>query len=198
MSIKQNLVTFTTQDVARVLSASRTSVQRWIDSGNLRAFKTPGGHRRVTQGELVSFLRKQGVPIPASLQARPRLLAVDDAAGVRALKTLGRALSGAVDLEAPEDPVAALMSVGAGDFDVLLLDAELAEPDALLLLEKVKAAPRTSSAVVFAVGRRPDAKLEAKFRKAGAAAWLVRPLTAEALLAELREAGLLGDGATAS
>ena len=38
---------YTTFEVARVCNANITSIKNWIDKGELRAFRTPGGHYRI-------------------------------------------------------------------------------------------------------------------------------------------------------
>jgi excisionase family DNA binding protein len=48
---------FTTNDIAQICSVTRQTVINWIKGGKLKAVLTPGGHRRVSRGELVRFLR---------------------------------------------------------------------------------------------------------------------------------------------
>lgn len=38
-------------------------MKRWIDAGDLRAARTAGGHRRVTQREAVRFIRERRLPV---------------------------------------------------------------------------------------------------------------------------------------
>lgn len=38
---------YSTAEIARRLGISPQTVQRWVDSGRLKAWKTPGGHRRI-------------------------------------------------------------------------------------------------------------------------------------------------------
>ncbi|MCC6336749.1 MAG: response regulator [Myxococcales bacterium] len=186
------MVTFTTQDVAKVLSASRTSVQRWIDSGSLRAFKTPGGHRRVTQRELVAFLRRQGAPVPSSLLLRVRLLVVDDDAHfLKALKPLMKALSSSVEVDTVDNGVDALLKIGAGEVDAVLLDATMPNLDGMQVLEKLKGNQGTAEVVVLAMSGRGDDKLEQKLLKGGAAKFLVKPITPKAIFDALHELGMV-------
>jgi excisionase family DNA binding protein len=55
---------YTTHDVARLCHVTPMTVIRWIEDGKLGAFKTAGGHRRVLEAELRTFLRARGMPEP--------------------------------------------------------------------------------------------------------------------------------------
>ena len=50
--------TLSTVTVARLLGVAVASISKWIDAGQLKAGRTPGGHRRVTKEDLVAFLRR--------------------------------------------------------------------------------------------------------------------------------------------
>ena len=72
----KNLSTFA---IAEMLHVDPGSVANWIDQKLLKAYRTPGGHRRVTVGDLVKFLREHNMPIPEDLDSRPAcVLVVDD------------------------------------------------------------------------------------------------------------------------
>lgn len=58
---------YTTHDVARLIQVDPSTVAKWIDADRLVAFRTPGGHRRIRQADLVAFLGKYGIPIPEEL-----------------------------------------------------------------------------------------------------------------------------------
>jgi excisionase family DNA binding protein len=60
---------YTTHDVARLCRVTPMTVIRWIEDGKLPAFKTAGGHRRVLENELRSFLRARGMPQPEAARA---------------------------------------------------------------------------------------------------------------------------------
>lgn len=50
----------TTGDLAWCCSVSNTTIIRWISKGYLKAFTTPGGHRRVYVDDFVAFLNHYG------------------------------------------------------------------------------------------------------------------------------------------
>ena len=50
---------FSTAHVARRLGVSVPTVQRWVDLGHLKAWKTVGGHRRIDAQSAEDFIRTQ-------------------------------------------------------------------------------------------------------------------------------------------
>ena len=50
----------TTRTAAHQLGVSLRTVQLWVDSGILQAWKTPGGHRRVAISSVKNLLRQSG------------------------------------------------------------------------------------------------------------------------------------------
>src|SRR5437773_11375754 len=70
----------TTFEISEICEVNPTTVQNWVRENKLRAFVTPGGHRRVRRGDLIAFLKKFGMPLPRGLEDEDRLvLVVDDA-----------------------------------------------------------------------------------------------------------------------
>ena len=48
------------KQAAKFLGVSESSLKRWCDSGRIKATKTPGGHRKIEQADLIEFARKHG------------------------------------------------------------------------------------------------------------------------------------------
>jgi len=73
---------FSTAHVARRLGVSVPTVQRWVDLGHLKAWKTVGGHRRIDAGSAEDFIRLQSAKLGVAAigpAAAPFLaLVVDD------------------------------------------------------------------------------------------------------------------------
>jgi excisionase family DNA binding protein len=61
---------FTTLEVARLLGMSVRSVQLMVDRGHLQAWKTAGGHRRISRESVELWRRSRGV---ATLDDQPKL-----------------------------------------------------------------------------------------------------------------------------
>ncbi|MDP3277045.1 MAG: helix-turn-helix domain-containing protein [Deltaproteobacteria bacterium] len=47
----------TTRQVADLLAVSEATVKRWADSGTIRCFRTPGGHRKFRMADIAEFLK---------------------------------------------------------------------------------------------------------------------------------------------
>ena len=61
---------FSTLEVARLLGMAVRSVQLMVDRGDLSAWKTPGGHRRIARASVDAWLAQRGgVPVTAPVTA---------------------------------------------------------------------------------------------------------------------------------
>lgn len=72
---------FSTAEVARMAGVSVPTIQRWVDQGLLRGWKTLGGHRRVDAESAQRLLARQAPAQPAAAPAvtdNPSVLLVDD------------------------------------------------------------------------------------------------------------------------
>jgi excisionase family DNA binding protein len=49
------------KDIASHCLVSQTTVRRWIETGQLRAFKLPSGHFRINQVDYRRFLEENGI-----------------------------------------------------------------------------------------------------------------------------------------
>lgn len=57
------------RDLAAAIGVSESSLKRWVDSGQLHAARTIGGHRRIARTEALRFIRSTGTPV-----VRPEIL----------------------------------------------------------------------------------------------------------------------------
>lgn len=64
-------------EIARMIQASPSSVQRWIDKKLIPSFRTPGGHRRVSGRDLLHFLALRGME-PVATPCRADVIGVEN------------------------------------------------------------------------------------------------------------------------
>ena len=184
---------FTSHEVASLVQVSPSSVLKWIEQGKLRAFRTPGGHRRVASEELLDFLRAHQLPVPAELETdRVRLLVIDDEATyLRALGTLLQRADSRVEVALAESALDGLLKVGLLKPEVVLLDTYMPGMDGLEVCTRLKRSPLTAHIAVLAMSGRPSAETERRFLEAGAAAFLPKPIQASTVLQKLEGLGLV-------
>lgn len=169
--------------VAKLVSVSPSTVLTWIDSGQLPAHRTPGGHRRVAPSALVRFLLDHKMPVPEDLAPVRRLLIIDDEAPF--LSTMTRLLrrhAPDVAVATAEGAVDGLLKVATFHPDAVLLDAFMPSIDGVQVCWELRRSRETEHIMVIAVTGHPSPDIEAAFAEAGAVACLTKPLDPALLL----------------
>ena len=177
----------TSHEVGSLLQVNPSSVNKWVQKGHLRAYRTPGGHRRIKLADLLHFLDSHAYPMPRSLAAaaRRRLLVVDD--DHEQLRAIQRALRSQprVDLATCDNGIDALVRVGTWRPHVVMLDIFMPDLDGIEVCRRLTANSELAgtSIIVFSGQLTPD--LERTALDAGARRVLSKPLDLNAVLAEL-------------
>jgi DNA-binding response OmpR family regulator len=149
-------------------------VLHWINGGKLRTYQTDGGHHRVTREDLIDFLQRLNMRLPAELVARKRVLIVDDDAELA--KVVARAFSRLPEYEVETcgDGINALIRIGQQPPDLVILDIVIPKLDGIQVCRVLKGQPQTRGIKIIAVSgkRLPFSekklvaiKLDAFFRK---------------------------------
>ena len=58
--------------VARHCGVSNTTVLRWIEKGQLPAFRLPAGHYRIVGEDFAEFLASHDIPIPSNMSIKDK------------------------------------------------------------------------------------------------------------------------------
>ena len=182
----------TSHEVASLVQVSPSSGLKWIEQGTLRAFRTPGGHRRVASDELVGFLRAHHLPVPEELEAEAVSLLVidDDARYLRALSELLRRADSNFEVELASTALDGLLKVGLVRPHAVLLDAYMPGMHGVEVCSHLKGSPTTSQIAVLAMSGRHTPELEKQFHDAGAAAFLAKPFKPADVVSVLERLGL--------
>ena len=54
---------YTTGGIARHCGVSKVTVLRWIEKGDLAAFRLPGGQNRIHRDEFLAFADRHSIPV---------------------------------------------------------------------------------------------------------------------------------------
>lgn len=136
----------TTLEVARWLGMAVRSVQLMVDRGELQAWKTPGGHRRISRASVERWLaaHHSGVPHaqPAGASSRTVLLIEDSAHCQHLVALLVREQFPDVELHVADDGIAGLAMAGELQPAVLIVDLVLPGIDASTLVTSLRTHPQ--------------------------------------------------------
>jgi excisionase family DNA binding protein len=182
--------TFTTFDIAKMLDVYPTTVADWADSGKLKAFNTPGGHRRILRPDLVKFLRRHKMPVPAGLAPEAvKILVVDDDPIILELVSgLLKSVKKGYKILTAADGFEAGRLLGLHDPQLVVLDLKLPGIDGFEVCRQIK--EQHSRTKVLAITGYDNEENRQKIMKAGADAFLGKPFRMTKFLAEC--ARLLG------
>jgi excisionase family DNA binding protein len=181
---------FSSHEVSEILGVTPSSVVKWVSDGLLKAFRTPGGHRRIPAAELVRFSAEHGMPIPAALRELTIgkvLVADDDTHFLASLKRAFKVHGDEFHLQTADNGVEALMWVGCLRPDLLILDIRMPGLDGFDVLKRLKANPHTKAMTVIAISGHMAATTSERCKKLGAAICLEKPVSVSGLLETLRE-----------
>jgi excisionase family DNA binding protein len=159
-------------------------VLKWIKSGKLRAFSTPGGHYRVSAEDFRAFLEKYDIPVDESFfrgrQRSRTVLVVDDEPNIREIvRRLLKELDEDLQVEEACDGYEAGIKVGSLQPDLVIMDVMMPRVDGISLCRSIRENPKTEKIKVLAITAFPEQDNVKKMYDAGADLCLIKPLQFE-------------------
>lgn len=160
----------TTFSVARQLGLAVRSVQLMVDRGDLEAWRTPGGHRRIARQSVQDWLARsvnqKGEDLNSGTQALANLVGLEPASSKPAksrhvlliedsihfqnlVKLLLTQEFPEVTLHVADDGIVGLAMAGQLQPDVLIIDILLPSIDGATLITTLRSHPQFSSSLVI-------------------------------------------------
>ncbi len=159
----------TTREAAKLLGVSVGTVQLWVESGLLRAWKTAGGHRRVMRDSIAQLLRKEPELPVKPVQAEPPphqplniMVVEDDADLLRLYQARLTRWSLHTKVTGINSAVVALLAIGRHSPDLLITDLNMPEMDGFSMLRILQQAPELAYTTIVAVTGLDEAAIAAK------------------------------------
>lgn len=147
-----------------MLGVSTTTIQMMVERGELRAWKTRGGHRRISV-ESIGQLKKQRAERgdPTADRCRLKVVVVEDDTALRRLYENYFAESGLpIELSTAADGFEALLLIERLRPDVLITDLLMAPMDGFALLRTLRARREFDVMVIIAVTGADEAVVIAR------------------------------------
>ncbi|MFA5087496.1 MAG: response regulator [Candidatus Omnitrophota bacterium] len=165
-----------TYQVAKMCQVHHTTVINWVKEGMLKAYATPGGHRRIERDDLTAFLRKYNMPLPAEMKKKIyRILMVDD--DPEALWELKEALSSNdLKLDFALNGFEAGRKIYRWKPDLILLDFKMPGMDGFQVCEVLHKDKETMHIPVIAVTVLNSEEDIKKIKKYGVKAYICKPV----------------------
>ncbi len=192
---------FTTSEVAAYCAVTNDGVLKWIKSGKLRAFSTPGGHYRVSAEDFRTFLEKFEIPVDESFfrggDRQRTVLVVDDEPNIRDIvHRLLKELEPKLRIEEACDGYEAGIKIGSLHPDLIIMDVMMPRVDGISLCKSIRENPETQNIKVLAITAFPEQDNVKKMYDAGADLCLIKPLQFEHFRLEVLR--LLGERTSAA
>ena len=192
------------EDILTVFKASKQcnvspkTIINWIESGYITAYKTVGGHRRMKKSDLVAFMTKQGIPIPAEdtpVEERTRILVVDDDPII--VETIVQSLEEDehdYEVISASDGFEAGIQVSHFKPHLLILDIMMPDIKGYEVCKKIKGDKETKDIKIIVLSAYLDEEKFKKMKEHGADVCFSKPLPLPQLKEEVaRLLGLLID-----
>lgn len=144
---------YTTGEIAAFCHVTINAVKKWIASGKLLAFRTPGGHFRVNRPDFMAFLDKFKLEIKEEFfPVRHKVLIIDDEHDV--VEFVKGALESMGDdylIETAGDGYEGLIKVGDFKPELMVLDIRMPKLDGFEVCRRIKQDKSTKNIKILAV-----------------------------------------------
>jgi len=169
---------FTTFEISQICGVNPTTVQNWVKSKKLKAFKTPGGHRRVRREDLIQFMKEFNMPFPEDfIPPPPRVMIVDDELEILGLlEELLKSGEKEIEVARAQSGVAALLMIGENKPDLLIVDMMMPGMNGIEVCRRLKSRPSPQKIKIIAISGDHSPSLRERVLNAGADLFFVKPL----------------------
>lgn len=170
---------FTVFKASNYCNVSSKTIINWVESGNIEAYKTVGGHRRIKKSDLEAFMKKQGIPIPDVEPSgeKKRILVVDDDPII--VETIVLALEEEerdYEVISASDGFEAGLQVNHFKPHIVILDIMMPDIKGYEVCKKIKSNPETQDTKIIVLSAYLDEEKFKEMKENGADACYSKPL----------------------
>jgi len=185
---------FTVFKASQHCNVSTKTIINWVDAGHIKAYRTPGGHRRINRKDLEAFMVRQGIPLPVAVveDNRKRILVVDDDPII--VESIVQSLEEDehdYEVISAADGFEAGLQVNHFKPHLLILDIMMPDIKGYDVCRKIKTSPDTCETRIIVLSAYLDDEKFARMKEYGADACFSKPFPLTQLKEEVaRQLGL--------
>jgi len=142
---------YSTRDAADQLGVSLRTIQMWVESGRLPAWKTDGGHRRIPKEAVAALVAEQTAARQASARPFTVVIVDDDSYLLDVHRAALLAALPGIRVETARGGFEGLLAIGKLHPDLLLIDLVTPGMDAFRLLHTLSHASEYAAIRVVAL-----------------------------------------------
>jgi excisionase family DNA binding protein len=178
---------YSSSEAAQLLQVSVQTIQKWVDAGHVQAWKTLGGHRRISADSLHALMQRQGLTPPdAPLADSPAILiAEDNPDDAELLQTQIRRLCPSARLTVVSDGFEALLQIGRACPDWLFTDVMMPGMNGVAMIRRLQLDPASHALRIVVMTSHTPQEIAALGDLPANVHWLAKPLERTRLAALL-------------
>jgi excisionase family DNA binding protein len=166
---------YSTSEVAKILQVAVGSVINWVDSKEINAVLTPGGHRKIPYEDLVTFLDSHNYEVPNDLKGTKNVYLVDDDKEAHSLfSSIFKSMKG-YSLKGFYTGTEVLLAMGKEQPKIIIVDILMSDFDGIQVIKNIKQNDKLKSVQIIAVSG--DATKKEESIDAGANIFLQKPIS---------------------
>lgn len=174
--------TCSTRDAAKLLGISVRTAQMWVEEGRLRAWKTPGGHRRILRESVDAILRKREQETAGTPDDFDILVVEDDRIQRQMLELNLKELRPGLNIRIAYNGMEGLIKIGERQPQLLITDLVMPGIDGFSMLTTLASSPLLKPMQIIAVTALAEEEIATQGGLPAGVAVFRKPLNMGALL----------------
>ena len=174
---------YSTGEAAEICGVSQQTIIRCFDRGELKGFLVPGSKfRRIPHGNLLTFMRRNNIPLNQLASAKRKILIVEDDQQIVELLTEVFSRDGRFEVKATDSGYTAGLLTEKFRPDVLILDYLLPDINGNVVCETVRENPDLAQTKIIIVSGVIDQSQVKELLANGADEFIQKPFDVGHLL----------------
>lgn len=155
----------TSKKAAEMLGVNPRTIQLWADSGILKSWKTPGGHRRFSEHEVTQLANELRNATQKEIKPLRILVVEDDPSLLRLYQLTLSSWDLPIELELTSDGYSGLLKTGVFMPDLLILDLSLPNIDGFSIVKSLQENPLREEIQLIVVSGLPKQQIKEKLKE---------------------------------